>query len=176
MRLWDTIKSKISQYPQTLSAHRIVLQCDLQIMPGIRLLHLRNLIRSPRRNHMSTPHQVRQYWSEAFPKLVSYNRFVTWMPCCMLLLCCYLKTCFGADTGISFVDATSLKVCHPPRIGSHRVFKGIAARGKTSVDWIYGLKLHLAVNECGALLNITVTPGNTDDRKPEPEESTDAVK
>ena len=84
----------------------------------------------------------------------------------MMPLCCYLKTCFGADTGIGFVDATSLKVCHNRRIGSHQVFKGIAARGKTSVDWFYGLKLHLVVNECGALLNITVTPGNTDDRKP----------
>lgn len=111
-------------------------------------------------------HQVRQYWSDAFPGLVSYSRFVTWMPSCMMPLCCYLKTCFGADTGIGFVDATSLKVCHNRRIGSHRVFKGVAARGKTSVDWFYGLKLHLVVNESGELLNITVTPGNTDDRKP----------
>jgi hypothetical protein len=111
-------------------------------------------------------HQVRQYWSDAFPGRVSYRRFVTWMPSCMMPLCCYLKTCFGADTGISFVDATSLKVCHNRRIGSHRVFKGIAAQCKTSVDWFYGLKLHLVVSEWGALLNITVTPGNTDDRKP----------
>ena len=84
----------------------------------------------------------------------------------MMPLCCDLKTCFGTDTGISFIDATCLNVCHNRRIGSHRVFKGVAARGKTSVDWFYGLKLHLVVNECGELLNITVTPGNTDDRKP----------
>ena len=44
--------------------------------------------------------------------------------------------------------------------------QGIAARGKTSVNWFYGLKLHLVVNECGELLNITVTPGITHDRKP----------
>ena len=29
-------------------------------------------------------HQVRQYWSDAFPGLVSYSRFVTWMPSCMM--------------------------------------------------------------------------------------------
>ncbi len=79
-----------------------------------------------------SPHQVRQYWSDAFPKLVSYSRFVTWISCCMMPLCCYLKTCFRADTGISFVDATSLKA-YTPRIDSHQD-SGIAARGKTSVD------------------------------------------
>lgn len=47
-----------------------------------------------------------------------------------------------------------------------RVFSHLAARGKTSVDWFFGFKLHLVVNECGALLNFTLTPGNIDDRKP----------
>ncbi|MEM8809933.1 MAG: IS982 family transposase [Cyanobacteria bacterium P01_G01_bin.38] len=110
--------------------------------------------------------QVCRYWRKAFPNLVSYSRFVDWIPSCLLPLCYYLKTCFGACTGISFMDATSLKVCHNRRIPQHKVFKGIAARGKTSVDWFYGFKLHLIVSECGELLNLTLTPGNTDDRKP----------
>lgn len=42
----------------------------------------------------------------------------------------------------------------------------MAARGRTSVDWFFGFKLHLVVNEHGELLNLTLTPGNTDDRKP----------
>jgi transposase len=42
----------------------------------------------------------------------------------------------------------------------------LAARGKTSVDWFRGFKLHLVVNERGELLNTIVTPGNTDDRQP----------
>ncbi|MGB3766271.1 MAG: IS982 family transposase [Phormidesmis sp.] len=111
-------------------------------------------------------HQVCQYWKQTFPKLVSYNRFVQWTPTCLFPLCCYLKTCFGSCTGISFIDATSLKVCHNRRIWQHQVCKDTAARGKTSVGWFYGYKLHLAVNERGELLNITLTPGNTDDRKP----------
>lgn len=110
--------------------------------------------------------QVCVYWAEAFPTLVSYNRFVEWMPSVLLPLCAYLKHCFGSCTGISFIDSTSIKVCHNRRISSHRVFKALAARGKTSVDWFYGFKLHLVVNEHGELLNITLTPGNTDDRKP----------
>jgi transposase len=49
------------------------------------------------------------------------------------------------------------------------VFAELAARGKTSVDWFFGFKLHLVVNEHGELLNLSLTPGNTDDRKPVPQ-------
>ena len=37
------------------------------------------------------------------------------------------------------------------------------------MDWFFGFKLHLLVNECGELLNIQITPGNVDDRKPIPD-------
>ena len=66
------------------------------------------------------------------------------------------------------MDSTSLKVCHNRRIGQHRVFQNLAARGKTSVDWFFGFKLHLVVNDRGELLNFVLTPGNTDDRTPVP--------
>ena len=52
------------------------------------------------------------YWTGEFPRLPSYNRFVEWMPSTLLPLCVYLKHRFGSCTGISFVDATSIKVCH----------------------------------------------------------------
>ena len=109
------------------------------------------------------------YWRKEFPKLPSYQRFVEWMPSTLLPLCVYLKRCFGKCTGISFIDATSIKVCHNRRIPRHRVFKEIAERGKTSVDWFLGFKLHLVVNEQGELLNLQITPGNIDDRRPVPE-------
>ncbi len=111
-------------------------------------------------------HLVCSYWRKAFPALVSYNRFVEWMPSVLLPLCAYLRHCFGHCTGISFIDSTSIKVCHNRRIASHKVFKPLAARGKTSVDWVFGFKLHLVVNEQGELLNVLLTSGNTDDRKP----------
>lgn len=74
------------------------------------------------------------HWREAFPGLVSYNRFVEWMPSALLPLCVYLKHCFGTCSGISFIDSTSLKVCHNRQIRRHKVFRGLAARGKTSFD------------------------------------------
>jgi len=112
--------------------------------------------------------QVQQQWHSAFPRLPSYHRFVEWMPSTLVPLCVYLKQCFGRCTGIGFVDATCLKVCHNRRIGRHKVFKNLAKRGKTSVDWFFGFKLHLVVNERGELLNATLTPGNVDDRVPVP--------
>ena len=128
----------------------------------------------------------------AFPTLPSYQRFVEWMPGALVPLCAYLKHCFGHSspgcklrdrhglrqcTGIGFVDSTSVKVCHIRlrrgfalrRISRNKVFKDFAARGKTSVDWFFGLKLHIVVNEHGEILNAIVTAGNIDDRKPIPD-------
>ena len=34
------------------------------------------------------------------------------------------------------------------------------------MDWFFGFKLHWVVNDQGERLNIQLTPGNTDDRKP----------
>ncbi len=112
---------------------------------------------------------VRLHWASAFPGLVSYNRFVEFVPSVLVLLLRYLKSLFGKCSGISFVDSTALAVCHNRRISQHKVFKNTAQRGKTSVGWFFGFKLHLVVSDCGELLNVTVTTGNTDDRKPVPD-------
>lgn len=73
--------------------------------------------------------------------------------------------CMGECTGISFVDSTSLDVCHNQHIHCHKVFAGVAARGKTSTGWFYRFKLHLVFNERGEIIGFCVTPGNVDDRK-----------
>ena len=106
---------------------------------------------------------------EEFPDLVSYNRFVELMPETLPFLCLYMKTRLGQCTGISFVDSTRLPVCHNKRINRHKVFDGFAARGKSSMGWFYGFKLHLVVNEHGEILSFYVSAGNLDDRKPIPE-------
>lgn len=103
-----------------------------------------------------------------FPGLVSYNRFVELLPRVIVPLMVYLHTQLGPCTGVSFVDSTSLKVCHNARIHQHRVFQADARRGKTSVGWFYGFKLHLVVNDRGDLLAFCLTPGNVDDRRPLP--------
>jgi len=111
---------------------------------------------------------VIKHYAGAFPKLTSYNRFVELQRDALIPLWCYLHTRFGDCTGISFVDATTLSVCHNLRIPQHKVFADCAERGKSSMDWFYGFKLHLVINECGELLGCYLTPGNVDDRVPVP--------
>ena len=73
-----------------------------------------------------------------------------------------LRTC----TGISFVDSTPLRVCRNQRILIHKTFEGLAERGKCSMGWFFGFKLHLIINDKGEILNFMFTPGNVDDREP----------
>lgn len=112
---------------------------------------------------------VCRYLKKAFPKLLSYSRFVRLMKSMLVPLCVYLQQRRGEVTGLAFVDATSLVVCHNRRIHSHRVFKQLARRGKTSTGWFYGFKLHLIINERGELLAYRLTPANVDDRQPVPD-------
>ena len=89
-------------------------------------------------------------------------------PSLLVPLLAYLQQRQGNCTGLSFVDATAIKVCHNKRIPRHKIFAGIAARGKTTMGWFYGFKLHLIVNDRGEILACRLTPGNIDDRKPLP--------
>jgi Transposase DDE domain len=108
---------------------------------------------------------VGQYWRAEFPHLSSYTRFVERQRDVLIPLWCYLHLKRGNCTGISFVDATTLKVCQNLRIPRHKVFAGSAGRGQTSVGWFYGFKLHLIINECGEIVSCYLTAGNVDDRQ-----------
>ena len=114
---------------------------------------------------------VSQHMRSEFPGLVSYTRIVELMPSALPALYFYLYGRFGQTTGVAFIDSTPLPVCHNKRIGRHRLFADVAARGKSSMGWFYGFKLHLIVNDQGELLAFQLTPGNVDDRKPVPQMS-----
>ena len=60
---------------------------------------------------------------------------------------------FGQCTGITYVDSTKISVCHNKRIRRNKVFNDVAGRGKSTMGWFFGLKLHLVCNEKGLLLN-----------------------
>jgi hypothetical protein len=104
------------------------------------------------------------YYKQAFPKLVSYNRFVELIPYTAMPLLILLMKMSGEKTGLYIIDSTKLEACHNLRISKHKVFKGLAKRGKTSTGWFFGFKLHIVINHNGEIISFKITPGNTDDR------------
>lgn len=102
-----------------------------------------------------------------FPDAVSYNRFVELQRKAVFPMVLYLKLCcLGKCTGISFIDSTPIRVCHTKRERSNKVFKGMAVKGKSTIGWFYGFKLHLVINDKGEILEFMLTQGNVDDREP----------
>lgn len=73
-----------------------------------------------------SPGFVCQIWQKAFPGLVSYSRFIKFVPSVFVLFTAYLKYLRGSCHGISFLDSTVLAVCHNRRIHQHRVKIGIS--------------------------------------------------
>jgi hypothetical protein len=114
------------------------------------------------------PGYARRHLRREFPRLPSYQRCVELLPRCAAPFAALSAALKGACDGISIADSTALAVCDNRRISRHRVFEGRAARGKTSMGWFFGLKLHLVINSKGELPDVRLTPGNTDDRKPIP--------
>ncbi len=107
-----------------------------------------------------------KYHHNDFPTLLRYPRFVGVAPSVLVPLYRYLTQLKGKPTGIAFIDSTRLSVCHNISIPRHKVFAGIAKRGKNSMGWFYGFKSHLVVNHQGEILALKVTAGNVDDREP----------
>ena len=56
---------------------------------------------------------VQVYLTSAFPSLVSYTRFVALIPRMMVPRLSYLQSRYGACTGISFIDSTSMPSMSP---------------------------------------------------------------
>jgi Transposase DDE domain len=134
-----------------------------EIMTIILLFH-----QSPAKNFKYFYNSYLQQYLSEFPKLPRYNRFVELQQRCLghfhallMVLCAMAK-----KTGLSYVDSTCMPVCHHKRISRHKVFKGLAALGKSSMGWFFGFKLHLVISEKGELLNVALTSGNVDDCQP----------
>lgn len=108
-----------------------------------------------------------QHMRGDFPNRISYNRFVERQAKVAIHLLLFLQTCaLGKCTGISIIDSTPLMSCHIKRERQHKTMKGWAQKGKCTMGWFYGFKLHLVINDRGEIIQWTLTPGNVDDREP----------
>jgi hypothetical protein len=100
----------------------------------------------------------------AFRSLPCYDRFIQIIPSLFLPLCILLHSIKGKQTGIYFMDSTKIKVCDNKRISRNKVFENLAQRGKSSMGWFFGFKLHIVVNHKSEIVAVKITAGNVDDR------------
>lgn len=106
-----------------------------------------------------------------FPNLPRYEGLIKGLcrtvPTQVMILQMWLmmakKSCRSA---VFLADATPYPVCHNKRIFTHKVFDGLAKRGKSSMGWFYGFKIHLVTDEFGHLLALKITSGEVNERAP----------
>jgi hypothetical protein len=64
-----------------------------------------------------------------------------------------------------WIDSTMLPVCKNQRIQRHKSLAAIATRGKSSMGWFFGCKLHLIMNQSGGMVSTALSNGHTADIK-----------
>jgi hypothetical protein len=150
-------------------AHRLIPSAQTRTRPGklsrAEMLFIMVLFHLSAYKNFKTfyLHGIGCQYRACFRDLPHYDRFISRMPRLFVPLMVLLHSLSGEETGIYFGDSSKLAVCHNRRIDRHRVFDGLAARGKTSMGWFYGLKLHLVINHKGQIMALKITPGNTAD-------------
>lgn len=112
---------------------------------------------------------IEHFYRQDFPNAVSYNRFVELISRLFVPLNILLHLLFGEETGIYFIDSTTIKACHNKRRYRNKVFAGLAKASKSSMGYFYGFKLHAIINHKGEFMALKMTKGNVDDRTPVPE-------
>src|ERR687894_1179752 len=78
-----------------------------------------------------------------FAGMPCYEHFVALQKSVFVPLVVFLVSHLGTRTGLYYIDSTALPVCDNHRISRHKVFADLAQRGKTSMGWFFGFKLHL---------------------------------
>lgn len=99
-----------------------------------------------------------------FRETPCYDRFIAIIPSLFLPLTIMMHYMSGKPSGVYFCDSTHFAVCKNIRISKNKTFDSLAARGKSSIDWFYGFKLHIIINCKSQIVAIKITKGDKDDR------------
>jgi hypothetical protein len=103
-----------------------------------------------------------------FPNMPEYSRLLRNVKNTIVITMIILRILINinrsmSDKKIKFVDSMPSAVCNNKRIFNYCV-TDVASRGKSSMGWFYGFKLHVVIDQNGKLLGIRITPGNVSDK------------
>lgn len=153
-------KMKLSS-PKKTSRNRKSRLSDSEMMTIYLTFHLSDYknFKAFYKEHVSV------HWTDLFPGLVTYERFnQTQFKLIIPLILMLNHRCLGYSRGVNFIDSTAIKVCHIKREKQNKVFDGIATKGKGTMGWFFGFKLHIIINDKGEILSFCLSKANTDDR------------
>lgn len=109
---------------------------------------------------------LKQNQSQLFRYLPCYQRMVHLISAHQLALhalhFALMKDC---QSHYLWIDSTTLPVCKNQRIQRHKSLAAIATRGKSSMGWFFGCKLHLIMNQSGEIVRTALSNGHTADIK-----------
>jgi hypothetical protein len=84
--------------------------------------------------------RCRKKYLAEFPRMPSYERFLTLKPRVAPILTALFLCLRKNDGDIAFMDLTPIGVCNNKRIFNRKVFRGLAERGKSTAGWFYRRK------------------------------------
>lgn len=109
---------------------------------------------------------LKQNYTDLFRYLPCYQRMVYLINAHQLALhalhFALMKDCHSSHL---WIDSTPIPVCKNQRIGRHKSMKAIATRGKSSMGWLEGCKLHLIMNQSGDMVSTALSNGHAADIK-----------
>lgn len=109
---------------------------------------------------------LKQHQSQLFRYLPCYQRMVHLIGAHQLALhalhFALMKDC---QSHYLWIDSTTLPVCKNQRIQRHKSLAAIATRGKSSMGWFFGCKLHLIMNQSGEIVSTALSNGHIADIK-----------
>ena len=104
--------------------------------------------------------------SHLFKHLPCYQRMIHLMNTHQLALhALHFALMKDQQSNYLWIDSTILPVCKNQRIQRHKSLSAIATRGKSSMGWFFGCKLHLLMNQSGGIVNTVLSNGHTADIK-----------
>lgn len=113
--------------------------------------------------------EIKEHYQGEFPRLPAYTTYIEDRQGILVLLVGMVKLLLQQNRQTPpmplpmVLDALPIAVCDNRRIATNQVFRGLAKRGKSTMGWFYGFKLHVCIDAQGRLLSIRLTPGNTAD-------------
>lgn len=109
---------------------------------------------------------IKHFYRALFKALPSYQRIVYLINQHQLALqALHFSLVKPVEETYAWIDSSTLPVCKNQRIQRHKSLKEVATRGKSSMGWFYGCKLHVLVNQQGNFIRTILSNGHTADLK-----------